>query len=154
LADGREGEEYRGFSFGKRKQAFLDDSFVIIDPATAAMYEQKLNAAQKAEQPKGEEGKQDSGEVGGGVLRKPLETVPTASRRYFGSKNLDNLKAQSDFSTLVEEVVLHLTSKGHDVVIKVDIEARASKGFDEGTVRTVKTNGDALKFDSNEFFKE
>lgn len=32
LADGREGEEYPGFSFGTRKQAFLDDRFVIIEP--------------------------------------------------------------------------------------------------------------------------
>jgi putative DNA methylase len=70
------------------------------------------------------------------------------------SKTLDNLKAQSDFATLMEEVVLHFTAKGHDVVMKVDIEARASKGFEETTVRTVKTNGDALKFDSNEFFKD
>jgi len=154
LADGREGEEYQGFSFGKRKQAFLDDRFVIIDPVTATAYEQKSNAAKKEAQAGHAEEVKPEVAGAGDLPPKPIAPPQATSRRYFGSKTLDNLKAQSDFATLMEEVVLHFTSKGHDVVIKIDIEARALKGFDESTVRTVKTNGDALKFDSNEFFKE
>lgn len=154
LAEGREGEKLIGFSFGKPRQVFLDDSFLIIDPATASAYEQKLIASKKQEGPGSPEEKPVVGGKEKAVPEKSPVPAASATKRYFGSKTLDNLKAQSDFSTLMEEVVLHFTAKGHDVLIKVDIEAKASKGFDESTVRTVKTNGDALKFDSNEFFKE
>ena len=60
-----------------------------------------------------------------------------------------------DFSTIVDEVIAQFTSKpGAKVTIRVEIEARDPKGFDENLQRAVKENSNTLRFESAEFEKE
>ena len=153
LADGREGEGYLGFSFGKGRQARLDERFALVEPVAAAARERELQRREEetrraAGAGAGAGGVQPRG--GGGPEPQPA----AVRRRYYGSKRLNPLKAQSEFNEIVEEVVLQLTARGYDTTVRVDIEARAPLGFDEPICRNVKTNGDVLKFDVNEFSGE
>ena len=131
LADGREGEGYLGFTFGKGRQARLDERFALVEPGAAAAWESELQ--RREEEPRRAAGA-DAGGGGGGVADaggghlvpegKPggeggPEPLPVAARRrYYGSKRLNPLKAQSEFNEIVEEVVLQLTARGYDTTVR------------------------------------
>ena len=84
-----------------------------------------------------------TGVKGGGKVR---------PKRYYGTVELDPVRASLQFSTLVNELVSHFTARpGAHVRIKVDIEAEHGNGFDEATVRTVRENGSMLGVKPSEF---
>ncbi len=79
---------------------------------------------------------------------------PSASvkAQFYGTIDLDPVKAKMDFATLMDEVVQQFTAKlGVDVSISVEIEARSRDGFDEALQRTVKENCNVLRFSNAEF---
>ncbi|MTW22277.1 DUF499 domain-containing protein [Allochromatium palmeri] len=49
IAQGKEGDRYLGFSFGRPTAIFLDDSYRLIEPATAAAYAAALRAKEAEE---------------------------------------------------------------------------------------------------------
>ena len=73
---------------------------------------------------------------------------PSASKtRFFGTITLDPESAKFQFGQVVDELLMHFTTKsGVKVVVKVDIEAENGSGFDEGTMRTVRENARVLGF--------
>ena len=72
--------------------------------------------------------------------------------RYFGTAELDPVKAALQFSKLVSELVeLFTANPGTRVQIRVDIEAEDSRGFSEGTVRAAKENGKTLGMKTSDF---
>ena len=95
------------------------------------------------------------GEVVTPVAEMPLPgggQAPRTLRRFFGAKTLSDSSAALDFATLSREVLSHLVGDtGTQVRIRVEIEAERSDGFSESTVRTVKENAQALKFDDAGF---
>ena len=77
------------------------------------------------------------------------EVLPTS---FYASKELDPVKAQIEFSDIVNEIVQQFTSRvGVEVKIHIDIRASTTDGFDEALQRTVKENCNVLKINTNEF---
>lgn len=163
LAYGKEGDNYQGFSFGQQTTPVME-SLLLIEPVTAAGYEQRTHpesAASTAAIPGGEEkggnGPDDghqavTGASGGSSSSNRGGQERVRPRRFFGLVELDPVRAVLDFSPVVEEVVSQFTSlPGARVRIKIDIEAESEEGFGDGTVRAVKENANTLKFDSADF---
>ena len=48
-------------------------------------------------------------------------------------------------------MIAHLREPGTKLVVKIEIEATDTSGFDEGKVRTVSENAKTLKFDQSGF---
>jgi len=71
--------------------------------------------------------------------------------RFFGVKTLNSDKIARDFKNLADEVLAHLREDGTELVVKIEIEATRSIGFEEGKLRTVTENARTLKFDQAGF---
>lgn len=170
FAAGKEGDRFLGFSFGKNSLASLDESSLLIDRETAAAYAEKLRAAQppgpQPEHP--DTGGTGTGNTSGASGIDDRLTPPTdpmsvhggtghdsaaANKTHFyGTVDLDAVKAKMDFATIMDEVIQQFTAQvGVDVTISVEIEARKKDGFDESLQRTIKENCNVLKFKSSEF---
>ena len=62
------------------------------------------------------------------------------------------MRAQSQMSQIVEEVLQHLTGlTGADVELTLNIQVSRPQGFDEDTMRTVSENGNTLRFSAQGF---
>lgn len=83
------------------------------------------------------------------VVEKTLEKA--VKRRFYGVKKLNADKYAIDFRNIAEEIVTHLREPGTDLIVRIEIEATNSDGFDEGKVRTVSENARTLKFDQSGF---
>ena len=71
---------------------------------------------------------------------------------FFGSVELDPIKAKLQFSDVAEEVLMLFTQKpGVKVRISVEIEAESHSGFDDGIQRAVRENCDQLRFKTRTF---
>lgn len=57
--------------------------------------------------------------------------------RFYGVKTLNSGKIALDFKNVADEVLAHLREDGTELVVKIEIEATRSSGFEEGKVRTV-----------------
>ncbi|WP_425059918.1 hypothetical protein [Sporomusa carbonis] len=162
LAQGKEGDQYIGFTFGKRTGVFLDNSLLLVEPAAAAAFEAQKQAAQRtALQPEPGPGgfvREDppgGGGYGGGTVP-PVPPAPPAQpagkKHFYGSIDLDPVRAKLQFNNLVDEVIGNFTVKpGVRVKIAIEIEAETDAGFDDSLQRAVKENCNALKFKTAEF---
>jgi hypothetical protein len=171
FASGKEGDRYLGFAFGNGSLAALDESSLLIERETASAYADKLRATQQStpastESP-GYGGQQPSQTGGTGVSETSQAdssvspgcsatgqagVTSTAKSHFYGTVELDAVKAKMDFATIMDEVVQQFTAQlGVDVTISVEIEARKNDGFDEALQRTIKENCNVLKFSSSEF---
>ncbi|MCV2366268.1 hypothetical protein LNV23_22765 [Paucibacter sp. DJ1R-11] len=71
---------------------------------------------------------------------------------FFGSVELDPVRAKLQFSDVAEEVLMLFTQKpGVKVRISVEIEAESPNGFDDGVQRAARENCDQLKFKNRAF---
>lgn len=78
--------------------------------------------------------------------------ISTKKTMFFGSVELDPIKAKLQFSDVAEEVLMLFTQKpGVKVRISVEIEAELLSGFDDGVQRAVRENCDQLKFKNRTF---
>ncbi len=86
-----------------------------------------------------------SGPGGGGV-------PATKKTKFFGTVDLDPIKAKLQFSDVAEEVLMLFTQRpGVKVRISVEIEAESTSGFDDGIQRAARENCDQLKFKNRAF---
>lgn len=77
----------------------------------------------------------------------PPPAVEKKLRRFYGTVELDALRATRDVGTIVQEVIQHLTSLvGADVSVTLEIHAHLPDGAPDHTVRTVTENARTLKF--------
>ena len=84
----------------------------------------------------------------------PVPT-PAPLRRYHASVQLDPDRIGLDAARIAEEVVAHLAGLDRtSVTVTLEIEAEHSAGFPEGVVRTVRENGQTLRFESCGFEEE
>lgn len=171
FASGKEGDRYLGFSFGRNSLADLSESSLLIERETAAAYAEKLRAAEQPSLPTGGEAPGAGGTTSpaggtgtpltppgitggqpGGTTPPQPEVTGTAKSHFYGTVELDAVKAKMDFATIMDEVVQQFTAQlGVEVTISVEIEARKKDGFDESLQRTIKENCNVLKFSSSEF---
>jgi predicted AAA+ superfamily ATPase len=178
FASGKEGDRYLGFSFGNSTLASLDEHSLLIERDTAAAYAAKLEQAKQAAaaaQASANAGASSgasqtdglgvadtdgagsapvapTGALGGGVSPRTVSDVSAIKNRFYGTLELDAVKAKMDFATIMDEVVQQFTAQlGVDVTITVEIEAHKADGFDESLQRTIKENCNVLKFSAAEF---
>lgn len=79
-------------------------------------------------------------------------TVAAKKTTFFGSVELDPIKAKLQFSDVAEEVLMLFTQKpGVKVKITVEISAESPVGFDDGIQRAVRENCNQLKFKGHDF---
>ncbi|SEP62692.1 hypothetical protein SAMN05421693_102107 [Ectothiorhodospira magna] len=173
-AAGREGDRYLGFVFARNHGASIDTESLLIEREAARAYRDRLEAEKRADEqinkpvepvpdttggPTGE-GKTGSGSgtSGGGVTEVPPpvpgNTTPSATvkKQFYGTVDLDPIRAKMDFATLVDEIVEKFTlCSGVKVKISVEIEAQAPEGFDEKLQRDIRENCNVMKFKGAEF---
>jgi predicted AAA+ superfamily ATPase len=156
FTSGKNGEKYLGFIFGDSASIILDESSLLIERDTAAAYKESLRPPVVTVTPAGDDGK-----VGGGnippIIEPPIDHKPPVSviakKHFYGTINLDPVKAKMDFATIVDEVIEQFTAKyGVEVKISVEIQATSNKdGFDDAMQRAVKENCRVLRFGNAEF---
>ncbi len=155
--------QYSGLQFGSIDGSiYLEEPSVLVKPDVAAK-QFEADAAQQSETespPPDFDGKEDqqsygaSGEQteGAGTGVTPPQA---ASKRFYGTVNLNPIRAARDAQQVIEEVIQHLTGLPNaDVKITMDIEANVSDGVPDDVVRTVTENCQTLKFTTQEFEEE
>ncbi len=80
-----------------------------------------------------------------GVYHRKVKT------RFYGVRTLNSDKIALDFKNVADEIIANLRQDGTELVVKIEIEATKSTGFEEGQVRTVSENARTLKFDQSGF---
>lgn len=180
IAYGQQDDRYQGFHFAENTSVIFDDSLLLIEPKAASDFAAKLGveaaereaaamAAAGGAAPTGVRQVPDSyGAVPstGGGSPSPTATggttttttsAPAAAakkRMFFGTVDLDPVKAKLQFSDVADEVLMLFTQKpGVKVRISVEIEAESPTGFDDGVQRAVRENCNQLKF-KNQAFEE
>ena len=168
FASGKDGDQYLGFCFGNGGLPYVDDTALLIEKDTALIYREKIKPA-----PELETTNQPDDNIGG-YTNTDIDLVPTATpqstlpvsagalseptaikKQFYGSIDLDPVKAKMDFATIVDEVVQQFTAKlGIEVTISVEIQAKSQDGFDESLQRTIKENCNVLGFKNSEFEEE
>jgi uncharacterized protein len=167
MAAGKDGDRYLGFAFGIQSIVTIDDLTLLIEGGAAIGYQEQIEAERAAKQ--AEQQAIPSGDVvrpvPAGVTTAPIPTVATTQpnsivdapvtrvkKRFYGSVELNPVKAKIDFATIMDEVVQQFTAKlGVDVQISIEIQASTRVGFDESIQRSIKENCNVLKFNSIEF---
>lgn len=156
FATGKENEKYLGFVFGGNTSIILDESSLLIEVDAAAAYMNSMKSA-FVEPPQSGEDKQripqdypHSTEPTSPISTQHLNGKP--KRQFYGTIDLDPVKAKMDFAMIVDEVVELFTSKlGVDVTISVEIQAKSKEEFNEAMQRTIKENCNVLRFNHAEF---
>jgi hypothetical protein len=84
----------------------------------------------------------------------PASKPPATAKKttFFGTVDIDPIKAKLQFSDVAEEVLMLFTQRlGVKVRVSLEIEAEAPGGFDDGVQRSVRENCNQLKFKNHEF---
>jgi predicted AAA+ superfamily ATPase len=179
---GHENGRFKGFHFAENTTVILDDSLLLIEPKAAANFAAKLAqeaadreaAIKKVREPDARNGSEasggsgdsgagptgpgtgtgsgiGSGSAGGGIGggQKPVASKKTT---FFGTVEIDPIKAKLQFADVAEEVLMLFTQKpGVKVRVSLEITAAAPGGFDDATQRAVRENCNQLKFKNHEF---
>jgi uncharacterized protein len=175
IAYGNEEGRYQGFHFGQNASVIMDNSLLLVEPKTAAEFAAKLaeeEAERKAATNKdptpggsggggaggeGDDDKDTDGEMSDddsdGKDPAPPDPTPAAKKSmFFGTVEIDPLRAKLQFSDVAEDVILLFTQKPNvQIKVSIEIEAVSTGGFDEGLQRSVKENCDQLKFKNRSF---
>jgi predicted AAA+ superfamily ATPase len=157
-AAGKDSDRYLGFAFGRSALVTIDPDALLIEKEAAHQYKELTKPKPQAEpEEQGREGDSSGKDFIQEPNRKePVELTPipvqVAKKQFYGTIELDPIKAKMDFATIVEEVVQQFTARvGVDVEISVEIRAKSKDGFDESVQRTVRENCHVLKFGNAEF---
>lgn len=180
VAYGQEEGRYQGFHFTENTSVIFDESLLLIEPKAASEFAAKLaveaakreaaaTAAAGGAAPTGVSqvpdrygpvpsagGGSPSPAATGGVTTTTTSPAATAAKKrmFFGTVDLDPVKAKLQFSDVADEVLMLFTQKpGVKVRISVEIEAESPTGFDDGVQRAVRENCNQLKF-KNQAFEE
>lgn len=76
---------------------------------------------------------------------------PPSKTRFYGVKTLSSDKIALDFKNVADEIIANLREQGINLVVKIEIEAVDTNGFDENKIRTLTENAKTLKFDQSGF---
>ena len=152
FASGKVDEKYLGFIFGGSASVILDESSLLISRDQAVAYQESLRVVSKPIADPVGDGEAISPPDDAGVIIEPSAIKAITRKQFYGTINLDPIKAKMDFANIVDEVVQQFTAKlGVEVRISVEIQATLATGFDEALQRSVKENCNVLKFGNAEF---
>lgn len=150
----------------------VTDDLLLVQPALAKRQRDAETAvtAQAASTPvskdsvsKDSAGTSDSGSPVEGVPAEgtddtPADNVaaqpagPAKKTRFFATKELSRERYGTDFKKIAEEVLTHLSGASDtDLVVRIEIQATNTKGFDESKIRTVSENAQTLRFEQSGF---
>lgn len=173
IAYGQGEGRYQGFHFAENTSVIFDDALLLIEPKAASDFAAKL-AFEAAEReaaataaaggavpdgggpgPSTGGGSPSPAATGGATSTSTAAPAGAAKKRiFFGTVDLDPVKAKLQFSDVADEVLMLFTQKpGVKVRISVEIEAESPAGFDDGVQRAVRENCNQLKF-KNQAFEE
>ena len=150
-ADGR----YSALQFGNASGSiYLDEQSVLVKPHVAKKQlatDVPPKPGSEIDDPPGPP--YTPGEDGG--TTPPLAPPDSPSKRFYGSINLDPIRAARDAQRVIEEVVQHLTSLPNVTVeVTMEIQAATSDGVPDNIVRTITENCRTLGFTSQDFEDE
>ena len=168
VAQGKSEGRYPGFVFGRRSTILMDGSLLLIEPAAAMAYAEKLRAEEEAARRPpappittgdGQTPPLGVSDKGPGTLDippAPPAPAPAATkRRFYGSIDLDPMLAKKQFADIVDEVIQQFTARhGVKVRIAIELDAEAPTGFDDSLQRIVNENCRVLKFKAADFEAE
>jgi hypothetical protein len=140
---------YKGVIFGESGSIYVDDNALIVRAEVAT---KQLEIIQQSYQPR-QVNQSPNPSPERTVDRTPIDVhQPKVTTRYHGTVSLDPQRVNREMSTIVEEIIQHLTSlTGTDVEITLEISAERPSGFDDVTIRTIGENSRTLKFNSHGF---
>jgi hypothetical protein len=168
FAAAKEGGEYVGFVLGGGTVSAIDEQSLLIELDIARSIQSERESVPTA-------GADESGQTytGSGSSSTPIEIEdgPTTTRsgnsgarptpsvpvdkRFYGTVELNPVRASMDFSTIVNEVIEQFTARTDTrVTISVEINAESTEGFDEALKRAVRENCATLRFGTSEFEEE
>lgn len=152
--------KYQGLVFGNAGESiYLDDECVLVKPDAAE--KQLATVKETIESDEGE-----SKEIGGDSNPEgetkgdegdtdPKPTPGVRPIRFYGTVDLDPIRASRDAQKVIEEVAQHLTSlAGAKVEISMEIQANVPDGVPDEVVVIISENCSTLKFTSQEFEDE
>ena len=172
FADGKEGEQWQGFSFGQNALVTVREGAWLISHDAAIHHQGQLEEEERRRQANlatpavKEPGANGTAPVAGngtstgggrslsaGAGATPQTQFPaTLPQRFFGTVEVEADVATLDFSTIVNEVIQNFTAQtGVEVKITVEIEAQYREGFQAALQRAIKENCAVLKFRNAEF---
>ncbi|WP_029406945.1 ATP-binding protein [Thiomicrorhabdus sp. Milos-T2] len=163
-AAGKDQDKYLGFVFGRNTILSIDESSILIEREAAEKYKEETKPAPVTPQPVSPTGgntdptspdDHDGAKTGPIQPIDPEPVIAAIKNQFYGTVELDPIKAKMDFAMIMDEIVQQFTSKlGVNVSISVEIQAKLKDGFDESLQRTIKENCNVLKFSSAEFEDE
>lgn len=160
FAAGKDNDKYLGFAFERSTMVTLDADALLIQRDAAHAYREASKPPATTELPAGDAKGGDytvtpEQPVGGSVVGTPSvdSTSQTAAKKHFyGTVNIDPVKAKMNFAEIFDEVIEQFTTRvGVNVRISIEIQADSGSGFDESLQRTISENCNVLKFSSAEF---
>jgi hypothetical protein len=141
VADGKDGERYLGFAFGRNTSIQLNGDTLIIEAEVAKKYAQPAPTPDPDPNP--------DPDPDPWPPPPPPRSLP---KRFYGNVELAPISAKLDFATIVDEVLEQFTSRvGTQVKITIEIEAESDEGFGENQQRAVRENCGMLRFTNAEF---
>ena len=158
---------YNGLQFGSTGgSVYLDDESVLVKPDVAAK-QLEVDAATQSDsvypEPPGSVpiGKEDNASYttsAGQTAGTSTGTAPPQAaqpKRFYGTVDLDPIRAGRDAQQVIAEIVQHLTGlPGATVEVTMEIQAKVSDGVPEDIVRTVTENCRTLRFTTQGFEEE
>ena len=178
IAYGQEEKRFQGFHFDQSTPVIVDASLLLIEPKAAAEFAAMLDEEAAAREAESKSKASGGASPGGGANAtstggassttvQPDRGGPpsdgststttsgggsTKKTVFFGSVELDPLKAKLQFSAVAEDVLMLFTQKhGVKVRISLEIEAESPVGFDDSLQRSVRENCNQLKFKNYSF---
>lgn len=158
---------YNGLQFGSASGSiYLEEPSVLVKPDAAA---KQIEADATAETDNAHPQPPESTSIGQGgrapytpsgeqTAGTETDTVPPQAvkpKRFYGTVNLNPIRAGRDAQQVIAEVVQHLTGlPGADVEVTMEIQAKVSDGVPDDVVRTVTENCRTLRFTVQSFEEE
>jgi predicted AAA+ superfamily ATPase len=145
---------YRGLVGGEHAPVVLDSESVVVKPGPAVRQldqgRVEPGTGYEAEDQKSVTDTAPINGAGGQVTVGP-SSQSKLPVRFYGRVTVDPVRMLRDLSDIADGIVVQLGNAGANVVVTLEIEAVADKGFTGEVRRTISENAQTLKFDSHEF---
>jgi hypothetical protein len=133
---------------------------LLVQPKIAQDQIDKEKAEKKIESAAGEGEESEQNETGTGKSTSTknekvgVKPEQTKKKRFYGTVDLDPFAPSGKMGTIVEELLVHLTTSNASVKVHLEIEADSTEGFSEETINTVMENAQTLGFEQKGFEEE